>query len=45
VEAAARALGKQIHVVEASTDAEIDAAFSTLVQLRARALIILSNQF
>ena len=45
VEAAARALGKQIHVVEASTDAEIDAAFSTLVQLRARALIMLSNQF
>jgi putative ABC transport system substrate-binding protein len=40
VEAAARPLGNQIHVVEASTDAEIDAAFSKLVQLRVGALII-----
>ena len=45
VEAAARPLGKQIHVLEASTDAEIDAAFSTLVQLRAGALVIASDQF
>jgi len=45
VEAAARPLGKQIHVLEASTDAEIDAAFSTLVQLRAAALIIAPDQF
>lgn len=45
LEAAARPLGKQIHALEASTDAEIDAAFSTLVQLRARALIIASDQF
>jgi putative ABC transport system substrate-binding protein len=45
VEAAARALGKQIHVLEASTDAEIDAAFSTLGQLRAGALVIVASQF
>src|SRR6202007_2435455 len=44
-EGAARALGEQIHVLEASTDAEIDAAFSTLVQLRAGALIIAPDQF
>jgi putative ABC transport system substrate-binding protein len=45
VEAAARPLGTQIHLLEASTDAEIDAAFSTLAQLRAGALIIVSDQF
>jgi ABC-type uncharacterized transport system substrate-binding protein len=45
VEAAARPLGKQIHVLEASTDAEIDAAFSTLGQLRAGALVIVASQF
>jgi len=45
VEAAARPLGKQIHVLEASTDAEIDAAFSTLAQLRVGAQLIVSNQF
>jgi hypothetical protein len=45
VEAAARPLGKQIQVLEASTDAEIDAAFSTLAQLRAGALVIVADQF
>jgi putative ABC transport system substrate-binding protein len=45
VEAAARPLGKQIYVLEASTDAEIDAAFSKLGQLRAGALLILADQF
>jgi ABC-type uncharacterized transport system substrate-binding protein len=45
LEAAARPLGKEIHALEASTDAQIDAAFSTLVQLRAGALIIASDQF
>jgi putative tryptophan/tyrosine transport system substrate-binding protein len=45
VEAAARPLGKQIHVLEASTDAEIDAAFSTLARLRAGALVIVADQF
>ena len=45
VEAAARPFGAQIHVLEASTDAEIDAAFSTLAQLRAGALVIVTDQF
>ena len=45
VEAAARPLGKQIHVLEAGTDVEIDAAFSTLERLRAGALVILADQF
>ena len=45
VEAAAQPLGKQIQVVEASTDVEIDAAFSTLVQLRAGALVIVADQY
>jgi putative ABC transport system substrate-binding protein len=45
MEAAARPLGKQIHVLEASTDAQIDAAFSTLTQLRAGALVIVADQF
>src|SRR6266478_3807760 len=45
MEAAARPLGKQIHLLQASTDAEIDAAFSTLAQLRAGALVIVADQF
>src|SRR6516165_5449534 len=45
VETVARPLGKQIQVLEASTDAEIEAAFSTLVQLRVGALVIISDQF
>jgi putative ABC transport system substrate-binding protein len=45
VEAAARTLGKQIHVVEAGTDAEIEAAFATLARVRARALVIVSDIF
>jgi putative ABC transport system substrate-binding protein len=45
VEAAARALGKQIQVVEASTDAEIDAAFATLARLGAGALVIVADIF
>jgi putative ABC transport system substrate-binding protein len=38
--AAARTLGLQIHVLHASSEREIDAAFATLVQLRAGALVI-----
>ena len=45
VEAAARLLGKQIQVLEASTDAEIDAAFATLARLRAGALVIVGDVF
>ncbi len=45
VEAAARTLGKQIQVLEASTDAEIDAAFATLTRLRVGALVIVTDIF
>src|SRR5262249_8445842 len=37
---AARSLGLQIHVLNASTEGEISAAFASLVQLRAGALIV-----
>jgi putative tryptophan/tyrosine transport system substrate-binding protein len=43
VEAAARTLGKEIQVVKASTDAEIDAAFATLARLRVGALVIVAD--
>jgi len=45
VEAAAHTLGKQIQVLEGSTDAEIDAAFATLARLRAGALVIVADVF
>jgi putative ABC transport system substrate-binding protein len=45
VEAAARMLGRQLQVVEASTDAEIDAAFATLARLQAGALVIVADIF
>ena len=37
---AAHALGLQIHVLNASTEGEIDTAFATLPQLRAGALLV-----
>jgi ABC-type uncharacterized transport system substrate-binding protein len=40
LEAAARTLGLQLHVLHASSEREIDTAFATLVQLRAGALVI-----
>ena len=43
--AAARTLGKQLRVVNASTVAEIDAAFATLPQLGAGALIVAPDAF
>ncbi len=42
---AARALGLQIHILNASTEAEIDTAFAGLVQLRAGALIVGTGNF
>src|SRR6266567_1782199 len=42
---AARALGLQIHLLNASTEAEIDTAFASLVQLRAGALIVGTGTF
>jgi putative ABC transport system substrate-binding protein len=45
VQAAARTLGLQLHVLNASTDQEIDAAFATLVRLRAGGLVIGPDNF
>jgi putative ABC transport system substrate-binding protein len=41
----ARAMRLQLHVLEASTESEIDAAFATLVQLHAGALVSISDPF
>ena len=45
LEAAARILGVQLHVLRASAEREFDAAFATLVQLRAGALVISTDTF
>jgi putative ABC transport system substrate-binding protein len=45
VQEAARALGIELHVLRASTDADLDAAFSSLAQLRAGALVIGPDTF
>ncbi len=42
---AARAKGVQLHIVKARTEAEIDAAFATLVQLHAGALVVGNDSF
>ena len=42
---AARTLGLQLHVLNVSTEREIDTAFDTLVQLRAGGLVIASDVF
>jgi putative ABC transport system substrate-binding protein len=42
---AARSLGLQLHFVRASTEAEIDATFEALVELRADALIVSADPF
>jgi len=40
LQAAARILGVQLHVLQASTERDFDSVFATLAQLRARALVI-----
>jgi putative ABC transport system substrate-binding protein len=42
---AARAKGVQLHVLNATTDSEIDAAFATLAQLHADALVVGDDPF
>ena len=42
---AARSLGLQLHVLDASTEGEIDAAFGTLIELRAGALLVSVDSF
>ena len=45
VQEAARAKGVQLHILKASTESEIDAAFATLVQLHAGALVVGADPF
>jgi putative ABC transport system substrate-binding protein len=45
VEAAARTLGVQLHVLHASTDGDLDAVFANLIQLRASGLVIGNDAF
>jgi putative tryptophan/tyrosine transport system substrate-binding protein len=42
---AARTKGVQLHILKASTESEIDAAFATLVQLHAGALVVGGDPF
>jgi putative tryptophan/tyrosine transport system substrate-binding protein len=45
VQAAARNLGMQVHLLEASTDRDFDPAFARLVQLRSGGLVISSDLY
>jgi putative tryptophan/tyrosine transport system substrate-binding protein len=45
LQAAARALGLQLHVLHASTERDFDTVFATLVQLRASGLVIMPDSF
>src|SRR5262245_56484555 len=45
LQAAARALGLQLHVLHASTERELDAVFANLLQLRAGGLVVASDGF
>jgi putative ABC transport system substrate-binding protein len=45
MQAAARTLGLQLHVLHASTDRDFETAFATLVQLRVGALVIGADAF
>jgi putative tryptophan/tyrosine transport system substrate-binding protein len=41
----ARIIGQQVHIVNASSESDIDSAFATLVQLRVGALLVASDVF
>ena len=45
LQAAARVLGLQVHVLQASTDREFDAAFASMAQLGVQGLVITSDSF
>jgi putative tryptophan/tyrosine transport system substrate-binding protein len=45
LQAAARTLGLQSHVLHASTERDFDTVFASLVQLRVDALVIVSDSF
>jgi putative ABC transport system substrate-binding protein len=44
-QAAGRTLGLQIHIIQASTERDIDAAFATLVKVGADGLVVCPNTF
>jgi putative ABC transport system substrate-binding protein len=43
VQKAARAVGQQIHILQASSEREIDAAFAKMVEMRAGALLVAAD--
>src|SRR5436190_3903213 len=45
VQTAARAIGQQIHILNASTEGDVDTAFATLVQQRDGALLVTNDAF
>jgi putative tryptophan/tyrosine transport system substrate-binding protein len=45
VQAAARSVGQRLHILRASNDGEIDAAFTTAAELRAGALLVGADPF
>lgn len=45
VQAAARSLGLELHVLNVSTDRDLDAVFANLIELRAGGLVISGGQF
>jgi putative tryptophan/tyrosine transport system substrate-binding protein len=45
VQAAARSLGLELHVLNVSTERDLDAVFANLIQLRAGGLVISGGQF
>jgi putative ABC transport system substrate-binding protein len=45
LQAAAQALGQKLHVLQASTDRDLDEVFAALIQLRAGALVIGPDPF
>jgi ABC-type uncharacterized transport system substrate-binding protein len=45
IQAAVHSIGAQLHILNASTEKEIDAAFATLVQQRTDVLIVAANPF
>jgi putative ABC transport system substrate-binding protein len=45
VQEAARSKGLQLHILKAGSESEIDAAFATLVELHAGALVVASDSF
>jgi putative ABC transport system substrate-binding protein len=45
VHAAARSIGRQVHVLTATSESEFDAAFATLAQQRTGALLVAADSF